>query len=93
MDHIDLLESEQSGSDQYDFYSPENAWSVRCHVVPPGTGECRFERVSDGARFDFSLAAFQGNLARGALLTGTGEAFDGVLVRYPFRFPAMDMTP
>jgi len=56
-------------------------------VTPPGTGECRFERLSDGTFFQFPLTLFQGNLARGNLQSIDGGALDGVLVRQPWQLP------
>jgi hypothetical protein len=84
---LELGQGRSPASDQYVFESTDGDWSALCIVTPPGTGECRFERHSDGAAFEFPLTAFQGNLARGELQPNSGGALDGVLVRQPWQLP------
>jgi hypothetical protein len=81
---------QQSASDQYLFKSTDDDWSAQCTVTPPGSGECRFERHSDGIVFQFPLTAFQGNLARGELQLKSGVALDGVLARQPWQLPVLE---
>ena len=89
MASLELGQGQSPAPDQYVFESADGDWTVRCVVAPPGTGDCRFERHSDGAAFDFPLNAFQGNLARGALQPKNGDALDGVLVRQPWQLPVL----
>lgn len=86
---LELGQGQSQVSDQYLFESTDGDWSAFCVVTPPGTGECRFERHSDGAVFDFPLTAFQGNLARGDLQLRSGPPLDGVLVRQPWQLPVL----
>jgi hypothetical protein len=88
MTTLELGQGQSPAADQYLFDSADNDWSALCTVTPPGIGECRFERSSDGTVFEFSLTAFQGNLARGDLNMNGRSALDGVLVRQPWTLPA-----
>ena len=87
---IELKQGSSEGSNQYHFASSDGDWTARCAIVSPGTGDCTIERASDGAKLEFPMAAFQGNLARGSLVTGEDKALDGVLVRDPWRLPVLD---
>lgn len=87
---IELKQGSSEGSNQYHFASSDGDWTARCAIVSPGTGDCTIERASDGAKLEFPIAAFQGNLARGSLVTGEDKALDGVLVRDPWRLPVLD---
>jgi hypothetical protein len=87
---LELGQGQSPASDQYLFDSTDGDWSALCAVTSPGTGECRFERHSDGAVFDFPLTAFQGNLARGDLKPKSGATLDGVLVRQPWQLPVLE---
>lgn len=87
--NLELGQGQSPASDQYLFKSTDGDWSALCTVAPPGIGECRFERHSDGASFQFPLTAFQGNLARGELQPKSGVALDGVLVRQPWQLPVL----
>ena len=87
---IELKQGSSEGSNQYHFASSDGDWTARCAIVSPGTGDCTIERASDGAKLEFPIAAFQGNLARGSLVTGEDNALDGVLVRDPWRLPVLD---
>jgi len=78
------------GSNQYLFASSDGDWTAKCTIVLPGTGDCTIERASDGAKLEFPMTAFQGNLARGHLVTGENNALDGVLVRDPWTLPVLD---
>jgi hypothetical protein len=84
---LELLEGNSPAPNQYRFASVSGGWSVLCTIDLPGMGDCSFERTADGAKFNFPLSAFQGNLARGILEPGNGITLDGVLVRYPWRLP------
>ena len=84
---LELMEGDSPAPNQYRFASVSGDWTVLCTIEPPGSGDCGFEHAPDGARFDFPVSAFQGNLARGNLHPGNGDTLDGVLVRYPFQLP------
>jgi len=84
---LELGQGQSPAPDHYLFKSTDGDWSASCNVTPPGTGECRFERLSDGTFFQFPLSLFQGNLARGNLQSTDGGALDGVLVRQPWELP------
>lgn len=81
---LELLEGSSPALNQYSFDSAGGDWLATCTVIAPGTGDCNIERASDGAKFEFPMTAFQGNLARGDLVTGDNRALDGVLVREPW---------
>jgi len=87
---LELKQGSSESSNQYHFASTDDDWMARCTIVPPGTGDCTIERASDGAKFEFPMTAFQGNLARGNLVTGENNAIDGVLVRDPWRLPVLN---
>ena len=84
---LELGQGQSPAPDHYLFKSTDGDWSASCSVTPPGTGECRFERLSDGTFFQFPLTMFQGNLARGDLQSKSGGPLDGVLVRQPWQLP------
>ena len=88
---LELLEGSIETANQYRFASSSGEWFGNCSVIPPGTGDCSIERVSDGVKFEFNLTAFQGNLARGLLSVSDGPDSDGVLVRNPWRLPVLDL--
>jgi hypothetical protein len=88
---LELGKGHSPAPDHYLFKSTDGDWSVLCSVTPPGIGECRFERHSDGTVFQFPLTAFQGNLARGELQSKSGGALDGVLVRQPWQLPVPEI--
>ena len=85
-----MKQGSSEGSNQYHFASSDGDWTARCAIVSPGTGDCTIERASDSATFEFPMTAFQGNLARGHLVTGENNALDGVLLRDPWRLPVLD---
>ena len=84
---FELLEGESAGANEYRFASAGGDWSARCHVAPPGDGNCKMTRASDEAEFDFPVSAFQGNLARGSLGAGMNAGLVGILVRKPWQLP------
>ena len=85
--NLELGQGQSLASDQYLFNSTDGDWSAQCIVTPPGTGECRLEHQSNGNAFQFPLAAFQGNLARGELQLKSSGSRDGVLIRQPWQLP------
>ena len=87
---LEFMQGSSEGSNQYHFASIDGEWKASCTVISPGTGDCTIERASDGATFEFPMTAFQGNLARGHLVTGENNALDGVLLRDPWRLPVLD---
>ena len=87
---LEFLEGRSPALNQYNFDSASGDWLATCTVVPPGTGACNIERVSDGTKFEFPITAFQGNLALGNLATDDNSALDGVLVRDPWKLPVVD---
>jgi hypothetical protein len=87
---LELMQGSAEGSNQYLFASSDGDWTARCTVVSPGTGDCNVERASDGTKLAFPMTAFQGNLARGDLMTDENDALDGVLVRDPWKLPVLD---
>lgn len=87
---LELGQGQSPSPDHYLFKSTDGDWSVLCIVPPPGTGECRFERLPDTTVFEFTLTAFQGNLARGNLQPKKGGVLDGVLVRQPWQLPVLE---
>lgn len=87
---LEFLEGSSEAANEYRFASSGGDWIATCTVIPPGTGDCNIERASDGAKFEFPMTAFQGNLARGDLVTGANRALDGVLVRDPWKLPVLD---
>ena len=88
---LEFAQGRSSAPNQYYFESTDSSWSARCTVFPPGTGECHFERHSDGTVFEFPLATFQGNLARGVLQPNGGSVLEGVLVRHPWKLPVLEI--
>jgi hypothetical protein len=90
-DSMELLQGRVVEENTYEFQSVTGDWVVSCTITPPGNGNCRLERKSDGVALDFDLADFQGNLARGPLNVGEGEPLVGVLVREPWRLPVLDL--
>jgi hypothetical protein len=87
---LELGQGRSQTSGEYLFESNDGDWTALCIVNPPGSGDCHFERQSDGAAFDFPLSAFQGNLARGFLRPSGGNTLTGLLVREPWRLPVLD---
>ena len=85
---FELLQGESCGANEFLFESADGNWTARCHVTPPGDGNCQMIRASDEAAFDFTVSAFQGNLARGSLGTGMGAGLVGILVRQPWQLPS-----
>jgi hypothetical protein len=88
---LELLEGSTESANQYRFASSSGEWLGNCSVIPPGTGDCNIERVSDGVKFEFNVTTFQGNLARGRLSVSDDPDSDGVLVRNPWRLPVLDL--
>ncbi|HEY5776645.1 MAG TPA: hypothetical protein VIS57_11200, partial [Xanthomonadales bacterium] len=86
---VEFLQGSSQGANQYPFTSAGGDWLATCNVLAPGNGDCVIERASDGAKFEFQMTAFQGNLARGSLATGNSNALDGVLVRDPWKLPVL----
>ena len=90
-DRIELLQGRILEENLYEYRSVEGDWTASCTITPPGEGNCRLERQSDGVALNFDLADFQGNMARGSLSMGQGEPLTGVLVREPWRLPVLDL--
>jgi len=86
---LELLLGSTEAVNQYTFVSSDGDWIVTCTVFAPGNGNCSMERISDGAKFEFPMTAFQGNLARGSLVVGDSNTLDGVLVREPWQLPVL----
>lgn len=86
---LELLEGSSQGSNIYLFASVDGDWLATCNVALSGDGGCSIERASDGAKFEFPITTFQGNLARGSLETGENNVLDGVLVREPWSLPVI----
>ena len=84
---FELLQGESGGANEFLFESADGDWTARCHVTPPGDGNCKMTRASDEAEFDFPVSAFQGNLARGSLGAGMNAGLVGILVRNPWQLP------
>lgn len=87
---LELGQGQSPALNQYLFNSADGDWSALCTVIPPGTGECRFEHQPDGSIFQFPISAFQGNLARGDLQLNGEGSLDGVLVRQPWQLPVLE---
>lgn len=86
---VEFLQGSSQGANQYRFASAGGDWLATCTVIAPGSGDCGVERSSDGAKFEFQMTEFQGNLARGSLATGNSNALDGVLIRDPWKLPVL----
>jgi hypothetical protein len=87
---LDLLEGESPAANQYRFDSAAGDWFVICTMDSSQIGECTVERSSDGAKFNFTTASFQGNLARGALQTENDASLNGILLRHPWTLPVLE---
>jgi len=88
---LEFNQGSSEGSNQYLFTSSDGDWTAKCTIVFPGTGDCTIERASDGAKLEFPMTGFQGNLARGSLGAGELQGLDGVLVRDPWKLPVLDI--
>jgi len=87
---MQLLQGSSQAPNQYQFASTGGDWLATCNVVSAGTGDCIVQRASDGAKFEFLMTDFQGNLAIGTLGIGESNTLDGVLVRDPWELPVLE---